>query len=33
MLYLNENFFTEVKNEIYIIHNNKIYGLTQTLES
>ena len=23
MIYLNENFFTEVKNENYIIHNNK----------
>ena len=28
MIYLNENFFTEVKNNKYIIHNNKIYRLT-----
>ena len=28
MIYLNEKFFTEIKNEIYIIHNNKIYRQT-----
>ena len=31
MIYLNEKFFTEIKNEKYIIHNNnKIYRLTNT---
>ena len=30
MIYLNEKFFTEIKNENYIIHNNKIYRLTNT---
>ena len=30
MIYLFEKFYTEVKNENYIIHNNKIYRLTNT---
>ena len=33
MIYLNEKFFTEIKNENYIIHNNKIYRLTNTPKS
>ena len=33
MIYLNEKFYTEVKNENYIIHNNKIYRLTNTPKS
>ena len=33
MLYLNDKYFTEVKNEKYIIHNNKIYQQTQTSKS
>ena len=28
MIYLNENFYTEIKIENYIIHNNKIYRQT-----
>ena len=28
MIYLNEKLFTEIKNENYIIHNNKIYRQT-----
>ena len=27
MIYLNENFYPDIKNENYIIHNNKIYRL------
>ena len=33
MIYLNEKFFTEIKNENYIIHNNKIYRLKNTPKS
>ena len=33
MIYLNENFFTEVKNNKYIIHDNKIYRETQIPKS
>ena len=33
MIYLNENFFTEVKNNKYIIHDNKIYREIQIPKS
>ena len=33
MIYLNEKFYTEIKNENYIPHNNKIYRLTNTPKS
>ena len=33
MIHLNEKFYREVKNENYTIHNNKIYGLTNTPKS
>ena len=33
MIYLHDKFFTEIKNENYIIHNNKIYTLTQSPKS
>ena len=33
MIYLNGKFFTEIKNENYIIHDNKIYRQTNTPKS
>ena len=33
MIYLNEKFYTEVKSDKYIIHNNKIYRLSNTPKS
>ena len=33
MIYLNEKIYTEIKNEKYIVHDNKIYKLTNTPKS
>ena len=33
MMYLNEKFYTEIKNDKYLNHNNKIYRLTNTPKS
>ena len=33
MIYINDKFYTEIKNENYIIYDNKIYKLTNTPKS
>ena len=29
MIYINDKFYKEIKSDKYIIHNNKIYRLTE----
>ena len=33
MIYINEKFFTETKNDKYVIHDNKIYRQTNISKS